>query len=177
MEIEVKKTNKKTQLPVSRMCYVCGEQNPTGLRAKFHVEDGLVKTHWQPKPHHCGLENVLHGGVTAALLDECMAWAATRAFGRFCVTGDMSIRYTKRVPTDRRLTVCARVVKPGRKLAHVQGTLLDDDGTEYATAQARFVAISTEETLDAETQLIYRDDDERLFDTLRAESSRTAGDR
>jgi len=137
----------------------------------MYVENDVVKTHWRPITHHCGYKNVVHGGVIAALLDECMAWAATRCTGRTCVTGDISIRYAKRVPGDHELTVYAEVVKPGKRLVHVQARIVDDTGEEYAHAKGRFVAMTAEETLEVDDYLLYRGGEERVFDPLRAQAA------
>jgi len=160
-----------TYLPNSKGCFVCGEDNPAGLQMRFYVEDGLVKARWRPQPQHCGLKNVVHGGVIAALLDECMAWAATRTFGLMCVTGDLNVRFLKRAPGDQELVVCAEVVRPGRRVAHVRGRLLDPAGEECAEAHGRFVPVSPKETLAVDDDLLYGDGYERPFAALRAEQA------
>ena len=158
----------RKNLPFSRCCFVCGEDNPAGLKVRFYTEDGLVKTRWCAQPHHCGYHNVVHGGVTAAVLDECMGWAAARAIGRMCVTGDLTVRYLLRVPGDRELIAAAETVKASRLLARVRATLTDDEGTLYARAEGRFTPVSVEETLAVDDALVYRGGEERMFDALRA---------
>lgn len=164
--------SRKKYLPNSKSCFVCGEENAAGLRTRFFVEDNAVKTRWKSRPHHCGYTNIVHGGVVAALLDECMAWAATRCMGRTCVTGELSVRYFKRVPGNREIIVCAEVAKPGRRLAHVKATIVDDDGEEYAQAYGRFAAMSVDETLAVDDGLLYRGGEERVFDDLRAQHAK-----
>jgi len=158
-------------LPNSHECFVCGEDNPAGLRVRFYCKDGIVKTRWTPAPHHCGYPNVLHGGVIAAVLDECMAWSAARSIGRMCVTGELVVRYRKRVPSDRALTVTSEVTEPGKRLVRTKATLTDDDGEEFAEAFGKFVPTSAQETLDVDDALLYRGDEERVFDALRAQQA------
>ncbi|NIA16511.1 MAG: hypothetical protein GWP08_20820 [Nitrospiraceae bacterium] len=167
-------TNSRRHLPVSEGCFVCGISNPAGLSLRFYVEEGNVMARWRPKAHHCGYENVVHGGVVAAALDESMAWAAARVVGRMCVTGDLHVRYLSRVPGDIEIVVCAEVEKAGRRLVHVNATLRSGDGVEFADARGRFVPISAEETLATDDEMLYREGDERPFDPLRAESDTTA---
>jgi len=161
----------KTYLPVSRQCFVCGVENHAGLKTGFYIEDGFVKSRWRAQPHHCGYENVAHGGVTAAVMDECMGWAAARAMGRMCVTGELTIRYLLRVPGDRELVAAAEVVKSSRLLAIVKATLADDEGTVYARAEGRFLPVSVEETLAVDDALVYRGGEARLFDGLRQQQA------
>jgi acyl-coenzyme A thioesterase PaaI-like protein len=57
--------------PNSRMCFVCGIENPIGLKLFFYTDDeGRTITHFRPKPEHQGYPGQLHGGVISSLLDE-----------------------------------------------------------------------------------------------------------
>lgn len=156
-------------LPNSAPCFVCGEENHAGLQTRFYIEDDEVRADLEPRPHHCGYDNVVHGGVVAAILDETMGWAAARAITRMCVTGELTVRYLKPVPADRRTTAVARVVKAGKRLAKVEGRIVDSEGVEYARAHAAFLPMSVEDTLTVDDHLIYRGDEERVFDALRTE--------
>ena len=97
--------NGRVFLPTSSGCFVCGEENPAGLRTRFYVENGAVQASLMPAEHHCGYRNVVHGGVVAAILDECMGWAAARASARMCVTAELNVRYVRNVHGDRATTV------------------------------------------------------------------------
>jgi acyl-coenzyme A thioesterase PaaI-like protein len=56
--------------PNSHMCYVCGIDNPIGLKLKFYTEDaGQCTAHFHPKPEHQGHAGHLHGGIISTLLD------------------------------------------------------------------------------------------------------------
>lgn len=159
----------KTYLPNSDWCFVCGEQNHAGLQTRFYVENGLVKAKLNPQSHHWGYKDVIHGGVVAAILDECMGWAAARAIKRMCVTAELTIRYLENVPSGRELTVVTEVGKANRRLVLAEGTLVDGDGTEYARAKGKFTPMTVDETLTVDDQLLYRGGEERLFDDLRIE--------
>jgi uncharacterized protein (TIGR00369 family) len=154
-------------LPNSEQCFVCGETNPAGLKLRFFVEDGLVKALLKPARHHCGYPNVVHGGVVASAIDECMAWAATREFKRMSVTGQLTVRYIKRTPGDRPLTVCAEVTKANRRVTYAQGWIQDEQGTVYARGEGSFLPLTEEDTLFIDNALIYRGGEERVFDELR----------
>lgn len=159
--------SQRTYLPNSDHCFVCGEENHAGLRTRFFVEDGMVKMQLAAQHHHCGYENTVHGGVIAAAMDECMGWAAARAIRRMCVTGDLAVRYLRRVPATVPLIVQAEVTRAHRRMVSTQAVLLDDTGKLYARAEARFLPLSVEESLAVDDVLKYRDGDERIFDDLR----------
>jgi acyl-coenzyme A thioesterase PaaI-like protein len=56
--------------PNSRMCFVCGIENPIGLHLSFYTDDeGCCIARFQPKPEHQGSPGHLHGGIISTLLD------------------------------------------------------------------------------------------------------------
>ena len=55
--------------PNSRMCFVCGIDNPIGLHLKFYTDDeGRTVARFQPGPEHQGFPGQLHGGLISTLL-------------------------------------------------------------------------------------------------------------
>jgi uncharacterized protein (TIGR00369 family) len=164
----------RVYLPNSRTCFVCGEENVAGLQLRFFVEEDRVKTTFYPKDYHCGYNNVVHGGIVAALLDETMAWAANRALSRMTVTAELNVRYLRPVPGDRETIVCAEITRSNRRIAYVRAEIVDHHRQKFATAQGSFLPLSAEETLAIDEHLLYRGGEERVFDTLRcAGSSKT----
>ena len=63
--------------PNSRMCFVCGIENPIqarwgsiGPHLAFYTDDeGRCIARFRPKPDHQGYPGQLHGGVISSLLD------------------------------------------------------------------------------------------------------------
>ena len=56
--------------PNSRMCFVCGIDNPIGLHLAFYTDDeGRCIARFQPRPHHQGYPGQLHGGLISTILD------------------------------------------------------------------------------------------------------------
>ncbi|HEV8361440.1 MAG TPA: PaaI family thioesterase, partial [Candidatus Thermoplasmatota archaeon] len=78
---------------------------------------------------------VVHGGVTAALLDSCMGGAvvSTLGEGEGCGTASLDLKYL-RWGEGAELRGTARVVKRGRALAFVEGAATDAAGREVARA-------------------------------------------
>ncbi|MBI2433310.1 MAG: PaaI family thioesterase [Candidatus Hydrogenedentes bacterium] len=160
-------TPDRVYLPNSEACFVCGEENRAGLQVRFYVEDDVVKMPLTVREHHCGYKNVVHGGVVAAALDETMGWAAARSIKRMCITGELTVRYLQPVPADRELTVCGRTVRAHRRMVQTEGHIEDSQGAILARAEGRFLPLSVEETLQVDDALLYRGDEERVFDELR----------
>lgn len=159
--------NGRQYLPNSEGCFVCGEGNPAGLQTRFYIEGDYVCTDLDPRMQHCGYENIVHGGIVAAALDETMGWAAARAMGLMCFTAELNVRYVKNVPAQDPARVVTWVVKSNKRLAITEGELRGADEEVLAKAQAKFMPLSPEDTIKVDDMLLYRGGEARLFDHLR----------
>lgn len=57
--------------PNSKMCLVCGLQNPCGLGASFYETDsGEVVGLFRPRDEHQGYPGRLHGGLATAIITK-----------------------------------------------------------------------------------------------------------
>ena len=63
----------KLKQPNSRHCFACGLENPIGLKLKFYqtAEDEVTADYVAPEEYQ-GYPGILHGGVTATILDEAV---------------------------------------------------------------------------------------------------------
>ena len=139
------------ELPHTAGCLVCGRQNVHGLGLSLHVDEqrGVVWTEFSPRPEHIGFEGIAHGGVLATVLDEAMVWAATWAGKRFCVAGEISVRFRKSAEVGRTLSCEARVESPGSRrpglprLLHASGTIVEvEGGAVVAEATGKYVPVA-----------------------------------
>ena len=82
--------------PNSRHCFVCGLENPVGLKLRiYRTEPGVIETTYTAPDHFQGYPGVLHGGIVASLLDEISGRAhmGDPSTPRFMFTGKMEIKY------------------------------------------------------------------------------------
>ena len=84
--------------------------------------------------------NVLHGGMTATLLDTFMWVLCFGLYGVMTPTISITVNYALPVPLDQDIIVRARVTHTGGTSAHVTGEiwLPDDPDTLLATATGVF---------------------------------------
>jgi len=121
-----------------RWCFACGSKNPCGLQlGDIHLEGEDCVCSFTPGQVHQGWSKIVHGGITATLLDEIMTHALYRR-GFDAVTAELNIRLREKVPVGDRLTVRARIVRQRRQFAETEGALTLSDGTIAATATAKF---------------------------------------
>ncbi|WP_025323484.1 PaaI family thioesterase [Deferrisoma camini] len=121
-------------------CFVCGQDNPEGLRLAFRFDEEArsIETVWTPRPVHIGYEGIVHGGLVATLLDEALG-KLTTLLGTPAVTAELTVRYHKPVPVGRPLRVEGRITRDRGRLLQGEARALLEDGTEAATATAKLL--------------------------------------
>jgi acyl-coenzyme A thioesterase PaaI-like protein len=132
------------ELPHTAGCLVCGPGNPKGLRLRLFVdpETGIVLTRVTPRPEHIGFEGVAHGGMIATVMDEVMVWAASWNGKRFCLCGEMTVRYRRRAEVGQELFFTAQIESARSKLISTTAEAADESGQVIATATGKYVPLS-----------------------------------
>ena len=120
--------------PNSRMCFVCGLQNPVGLHLAFfedHESDPKqVRAEVIVPDKYQGYPGVAHGGILAAILDE-VAGRATIIDGGpddLMMTLKMELRYRLPTPTETPLTGVGWITRHHGNRAQAHGELRLPDG-------------------------------------------------
>lgn len=122
-------------------CFVCGPGNPGGLQARFETDAGTGSARCRLiiPPGFQGWQDIVHGGIVAALLDEAAIYAC-RSGDEHLVTAELTVRYRQPVPVGREVLVQASVTETRRRVFRVRSRL-EIDGTVHAEAEARVVRI------------------------------------
>lgn len=120
-------------------CFGCGPAHPSGLHVRsFRTEEGVASPVLVPRLYE-GPPGAVHGGIVAAYLDEILGAAALRATGRPSVTGELTVRYVKPVPSETPLLGRGRLVADHGRYVDVEGSLEEFEiGRVVATARGRF---------------------------------------
>jgi uncharacterized protein (TIGR00369 family) len=126
------------EIEVDQYCFVCGPENPEGLKARFQAEGGKAEGRFQPRSEHQGYAGVSHGGILAAILDESMVYAAV-TLGRWVSTAELVVRYHRPAPTGVELVVRAEVLRHQRRLVECSAEILDGEGTRLASATGKLM--------------------------------------
>jgi acyl-coenzyme A thioesterase PaaI-like protein len=98
----------------SKMCFICGLENPVGLKLRiYEIEPGVIETNYTAPEHFQGYPGVLHGGIVATILDEISGRAhmGPAENPRFLFTAKLEVIYRKNVPIGKPLRI---VGKAGR---------------------------------------------------------------
>jgi acyl-coenzyme A thioesterase PaaI-like protein len=120
-------------------CFGCGPAHPTGLRVRRFRKDGGVVSPILIAREYEGPPGTAHGGIVAAYMDEVLAGAVTERIGRSGVTGELTVRYVRPVPTARPLIGRAQATGVTERYVDVEGVLEEfGTGAVVATARGRF---------------------------------------
>ncbi len=135
------------KLPRYKDCFICGCDNKAGADVFFVKTEKGVETRYTAQKKHNSYRGILHGGVIAALLDECIGWAVCIEEKTMCVTAELNIRYKEALPVDTEVTVSgfsAPKQQGKKRYGFGFGNISDGSGKIYATAQGKFFAVADE---------------------------------
>jgi uncharacterized protein (TIGR00369 family) len=152
----------------SRMCFVCGLDNPAGLKASFYeVESNQLVALFTPEEEHQGYADRLHGGLAATILDETIGRSLMidqdEVWG---VTVEFNVRYKKPVPLGVELRVVGRITRDSRRIFEGTGEILLPDGEVAVEGEGKYLKLTLDEITDydydeSEWKTILQDGDPR----------------
>ncbi len=153
-------------LPTYPDCYVCGQQHPKGLRIRFFAdsEEG-VHAWFDPRPDQTGYEDVVHGGVVGALMDELTGWTVTLKNRLMAYTAELTIRFLKPVSLGKRYLASAKAGRGRGRLWEANGILRDMEGTVYAKASGKYFLLTPEQSAVVEARMTHQKGDVPIFKT------------
>lgn len=125
-------------------CFGCGQQNPSGLRLKFFVDEQRtivcrvsLARRFEGPPGHA------HGGIIATLLDEAMS-KANRQFGVLAMTRQMEVEYLKPVPLGATLLLTGWHEGSSGRKHRCEAEIENGSGVVLARAKGLFVEAKPE---------------------------------
>ncbi len=132
-------TSSLTPISPHGHCYVCGDTNPHGIGLTWYArEDGSIFTEVTLSIKQQGPLGHIHGGASAAILDEIIGVAIWRKGYNVAVV-NLDISFRKAIPVDATVTVEARMTKKeGRKIYGI-GEIRLPDGSVAVSAKGIYV--------------------------------------
>jgi acyl-coenzyme A thioesterase PaaI-like protein len=120
--------------PNSLHCFICGMENPIGLKLEiYELEKGVIETVYTAPAHFQGYPGVLHGGIVASILDEVSGRAlmGDPSSPRFMFTGKLEVKYRKNVPIGKPLRIVGKAGKSKGKVAVGWAGIYDENNKIY----------------------------------------------
>jgi acyl-coenzyme A thioesterase PaaI-like protein len=136
--------------PGSKMCFVCGRENPIGLHVPFFVDGETVVAEFVPQPEHQGYPGVMHGGLVTTLLDETIGRAAFLR-DMWAVTGRLEVRFRRSVPIGEKITITSRITRIRNNVIEAEGEVRLADGTVAVEGRGLYIKVPDEQLREMET--------------------------
>ena len=121
-------------------CFACGTLNAHGLRLTLHLEPKRSWTELDLDRRFEGWDSIAHGGITATILDEVMAWSLV-ASDNWGVTARLAVEFRRPVPIETRIRAEGWITSERRRVVETAAQLIDiATGQQLATATGTYVA-------------------------------------
>ncbi|MBN1212448.1 MAG: PaaI family thioesterase [candidate division Zixibacteria bacterium] len=119
-------------------CFVCGDKNACGLKARFFFDGDRVVSEITADEIYEGYRGIFHGGIISTLLDEVMI-KAILAREIYAVTAEIEIKFIKPVKTGDKIKLTGRVTRTKGRLYFTEGAALDENGEPFAEATGKYL--------------------------------------
>lgn len=137
---------------ISKNCLVCGVDNDFGLKTRFYeTADKELIAVFKPLSEHQSYPQVMHGGISAAILDEVIGRAImmTTDSNTFGVTIELKVRYKSPVPLGVELKAVGRITKQRSRTFEGTGELYLPNGDVAVEAEGKYMKRRLDQITDA----------------------------
>lgn len=117
--------------PNAQSCFVCGRENPAGLKLQFYDDNvDTVATTFTLDSRFEGYPGIAHGGILASILDEVVGRVAMVGdHHHFMMTVNMKLQYRNPVPVGVKVTAVGKAIKLRGRLGKAEGKIYLPDGS------------------------------------------------
>lgn len=131
----------KLDLADDHGCFVCGKDNPIGLKLDFAIEGEEYVTYFTPQKEHQGWVGIVHGGIMSTILDEVMArYAYVKGYN--AVTGEITVRLRKPAQIGNKLRFAGRINSVNRRIIDTSASATDESGQVIAEATGKIIMVA-----------------------------------
>jgi uncharacterized protein (TIGR00369 family) len=126
-------------------CFVCGMNNPDGMRLKFTLDEdrNTFLCRFRLSKRYTGPPGHTHGGIIASILDDAMG-KVNKLQNVIALTKEMTVEYLKPVPLHQPLRVVGRGVSVEGRRHTNQAEILNEKNEVLARSRGLFIAIDAE---------------------------------
>lgn len=125
-------------------CFGCGRDNTLGLSLRPRAHGERVAAEWTPAPHFSGYQNLCHGGIVAAVLDEMMGWMIIHAGEPPHATIKLDVEYRAPVWLGRSYRTTAWIEERRARILKLAAEIVADGGAVVVRGRAVFARLDAE---------------------------------
>jgi uncharacterized protein (TIGR00369 family) len=151
----------------SKLCFVCGLGNGSGLNASFYETDqGELIATFVPREEHQSYPGRLHGGLASTILDETIGRAILVGNEKeiWGLTLELNLSYKKPIPLGVELKVVARITEQNSRFFEGTGEIILPSGEKAVTAWGKYLKAPLEKIADFDRDenqwaVVHKEDD------------------
>ena len=131
-------------LDETKHCFVCGPDNPRGLKLEPFKENGnaVVASYIAPD-YLCGFKGIVHGGMHCALLD-CLSLWASYLQGKPAVSTELNVKLLKPVFVGEEMYLRSEIVLEEDDSVIVRGEIRDSQKELCTVSEIKARVLSKE---------------------------------
>ena len=138
------KSEGRVMLPWSRACFVCGEENSRGMRARSYIVEDHIELPFIAPSAFAGWRTVVHGGLVATVLDEVMTWAAIVGSRKACYAAEFSIRMLRPLAPGTECVAQGKMTENRKRIFNTESFLKGPEDEIYARGTGRYMVVPSE---------------------------------
>jgi acyl-coenzyme A thioesterase PaaI-like protein len=129
-------------LPDHGSCFVCGKSNPKSIGITWQLATGNhIFASFEFSDLQQGPPGFVHGGASAAVMDEAMGLAVFHS-GYRVVTANLSIDYRKPIPLGKTVKIQAVMSGKSERRILALGEILLPDGSVAVSAKGIYAEVN-----------------------------------
>lgn len=123
-------------------CFGCAPHNPRGLHLLFFEDGDEIVGLWQPHPDYQSYENIVHGGIQMALMDEVACWVMMVKVGTAGFTQRIHFNFLKHVyVSQNEIQIRGKLLEIKDGIAYIELRILDAEGDVRTTSIAEYFVV------------------------------------
>ncbi len=119
-------------------CFVCGENNDLGLKARFYYENGEAVAEIVADKRFEGYQGIFHGGIVSTILDEAMI-KAILAENKYAVTAEITVRFHRPINIGDKLRIVGKICETKGRMFITESKAIGNGGEIVASACGKCV--------------------------------------
>jgi acyl-coenzyme A thioesterase PaaI-like protein len=131
-------------LDETKHCFVCGPDNPEGLKLEPYIEnENAVVASYVAPDYLCGFKGIVHGGMHCALLD-CLSLWTSYLQGKPAVTTEFNVKLLKPVFVGEEIYLRSEMVSEEDDVVIVRGEIRNNRKELCTVSEIRARVLSKE---------------------------------
>ncbi|MDD8031588.1 MAG: PaaI family thioesterase [Acidobacteriota bacterium] len=128
-----------------RGCFVCGQDNPAGLKLNFHFDPKSQKarTEFISGRQYEGYRGIIHGGIVSAVLDEVMI-KAILSREILVVTSKLDVKFSRPAVVGEKLRFEGWITGQKGKAFFTEGQVINSKGQVVTEAKGIYLKVEGE---------------------------------